>query len=827
MGNTINILLIEDNPGDAHLIDIFLKEAYGNNYTLFVCDYLHKATEQLKTNRFDIIISDLTLPDSDGLETFKKIFECSSETPIIVLTGLEDESVGINAMKFGAQDFLIKGKVKSKTLKRTINYSIERNNLLKALSEKTKKLEEKTSELHTEQKKLSEAQNLAHIGSWEWDIITNTINWSDELFRIYGLNPQSVKITLEEFSKWVHPDDKAYIDSVWQISVQTLKPFKFVHRIITADGTIRILEVQGVIQLNEQNAPVKINGTAQDITEMKQMEEQLYRAKKELEKKVEERTKELNETIVLLEKEVEQRNKYEDEIKKLSLALSKSENSIIITDNEGRIEWVSEGFVRVMGFTIDEVKGTSGEILRKGNKTGITKSDLHYKKLVKEKRSISYESRNFSKSGKEYWVLTTLTPILNTTGEVEKIIAVDSDITLRKKTEKELLLAKHIAEDSARSKELFLANMSHEIRTPMNAIMGIIQLMQDTELSTQQKQYLRSADFAADSLLRIINDILDLSKIGSGKMTFEQIEFSPADVINALVNSASYHAKEKNLLFSTDLDEKLPKCLIGDPVRLNQILANLVTNAIKFTHKGSITIKAKVVKEMKQGVQVNFEVEDTGIGIPKEKQGVIFKEFEQADATTSRRYGGTGLGLSIVKRLVALQRGKISIQSEVNKGTVFSVMLDFKYATKNEAAVISNPDTETQKILSLKGVNVLLVEDNELNQMVAGQFLKNWGVNADIVSDGKIAVEKLKGHTYDIILMDIQMPEMNGYETTRYIRNKFRGDMQKVPILAMTAHAFKDEEEKCLHAGMNGYIPKPLNRELLFNKICSILQRRI
>lgn len=1079
MNEKINILLIEDNPADARLIDIYLKESFGKSYSLTTCDYLSKGIDQLSKIKFNIIILDLALPDSTGLETLNKVKEFSSGIPIIVLTGYDDEAIGLSAIRLGAQNFLVKGKVTSKGLKRTLEYSMERFRLLKELSDKTKKLEEKTQEILLEQSKLSEAQKLAHIGNWEWDIGTKTVYWSDEMYRIFGLEPQSVKITYEEYMKRVLPEDRELLDSILWKGYQRKQERKAFIRIVHDNGMVRILLMRGAVLTDAKDSPVKMYGTAQDITEMKQMEDELQKSKKGLEIKVEERTSDLATAIKNLEKEIEERTKaqnelkyekeklqkylriakvvflvlnrnyevelinkkgceitgysekellgknwleivppgyknsveraftllmtgkeepveffenaiitqsgeerllawhntvvkngsgsivgilssgeditekksaeralqqseekyrklvenmnegilvvnnedviqfvnnkfceivgysekellgqmayqlllegnnkkfmkermkrreqgitdqyeikirtksdnsvwilvsatpvyddygkvigslgihsditerknYEAEITKLSLALSKSENSIIITDNEGKIEWVNEGFERLTGYTIDEVKGTSGEVLRRGHPTGVSKSTSHFKHLLKEKKSVSYESHNYSKTDREYWMYTTLTPILNVNGELEKIIAVDSDITLRKKTEEELRKAKEVAEESARSKETFLANMSHEIRTPMNAIMGIIQLLQDTELTPQQKKYLISVDFAAGSLLRIINDILDLSKIGSGKLNIEEINFSPADVINGIINSASYNAKEKQLQLSSDIDPQIPAQLVGDPVRLNQILSNLVTNSIKFTDKGNIVVRAKVLQEKKKSVKVKFEVEDTGIGIPKDKQEVIFKEFEQADAKTSRRYGGTGLGLAIVKRLVDLMGGKISVKSEPDKGALFSVTLDFNIAKKEEIVFVAPRVENIPSTVTLQGIRVLLVEDNELNQMVASQFLKNWGIITEVVPDGKDAIEILRKKDYDMVLMDIQMPEMNGYETTDYIRNKFTGDKQKVPILAMTAHAFRDEEEKCLRAGMDGYISKPLSREALYNKIYSLLKK--
>lgn len=410
---------------------------------------------------------------------------------------------------------------------------------------------------------------------------------------------------------------------------------------------------------------------------------------------------------------------------------------------------------------------------------------------------------------------------MNDQGEIESLVVIDSDITTRKKAEEEILNAKKMAEESSRAKELFLANMSHEIRTPMNAIMGIVQLMQDMELNSTQKQYLHSLKFAGESLLYIINDILDLAKIESGKMTIEKIGFNLSTLIEDLINSMQYKAKEKKIALLTEVQKNISQNVIGDPVRLNQILTNLLGNAIKFTEKGQVKLTVRQTKKADENIFLAFEVSDTGIGIAKEKQDIIFSAFEQAQKETSRKYGGTGLGLSIVKKLVELQGGQITLDSELGKGSKFSFTLSFVIAEKSYA--VQEKIAELAPRPDLSGKEILLVEDNALNQMVAEKFLEGMNLNITIVGNGAEAVSMLKKKNYDIILMDIQMPEMDGYEATRYIRENFSEDQRHIPILAMTAHAFRDEEDKCKKAGMNDYISKPLNRAVLQDKVVQLL----
>lgn len=805
MEEGINILLVEDNPGDARLLDVYLKSSFNNMFSLYTTPFLSKGLELLEQHIFNIIILDLSLPDSNGLETFKKMHEHSPEIPIIVLTGFEDESTGINAMKSGAQDFLIKGRVNGKELSRSINYSIERYKLLKKLSENTKILEEKSQDLLKERLKLADAQKLAHIGSWEWNLLDNKINWSDELFHIHELDPQKTVITIEKIRDLVHMDDRENVKKIIAESSKTKKSFSFYYRIVLPSKTTKTLHARGEIILNDKGDPIKIVGTDQDVTD----------------------------------------RIYEEELEKLALAATQSYNSVIIADKNGKIEWVNEGFTKLTGYGLNEVLNTHGELLRKGYPTGLSEKESFHESVMKEKFPITYESKNFTKEGKEYWVITTLTPVIGKSGDVERIIAIDSDITIRKQMEEDLLKANKIAEHSLmkgnkalnelikakkeletsmKVKEQFLANMSHEIRTPMNAIVGFTNLLLKTKIELEQKQYVDAIKTSGENLLVIINDILDFSKIQSGKFSFESIELSLSQVISTVTELMLQKSVEKNIKLSTKIDSQIPNKLIGDPTRLSQILLNLVGNAIKFTDKGEVRIEANLISGSESTVDLQFSVIDTGIGISEDKQSTIFQGFTQASNETTRKYGGTGLGLTIVKQLVELQGGQISVKSEMAIGSTFTFNLPFK---KVEQGAIGKINTYKMdgKITSIEGLNILLVEDNLLNQVLAKKVLTDWKWDVDIAENGLIAYEKAKTGDYDIILMDIQLPEMDGYEATRSIRKIENVEKRDVPIIAMTAHAMSGEAEKCINAGMNEYISKPFDVKVLYNKIISVLKK--
>jgi signal transduction histidine kinase/CheY-like chemotaxis protein len=378
--------------------------------------------------------------------------------------------------------------------------------------------------------------------------------------------------------------------------------------------------------------------------------------------------------------------------------------------------------------------------------------------------------------------------------------------------------ATRIAEDAVKAKQQFLSNMSHEIRTPMNAIIGFTKVVLKTDLTAKQKEYLTAIKMSGDALIVLINDILDLAKVDAGKMTFEQTPFKMASSLSAMLHLFETKIQEKNLELVKEHDSKIPEVLVGDPVRLHQIILNLVSNAVKFTTKGKISVSSRLLKQNAESVTIEFAVTDTGIGIPANKIEKIFENFQQASSGTARLYGGTGLGLAIVKKLVEAQNGSIRVKSKVGKGSTFSFQLSF-LKTKAEAEAetgLVELDTE------IKNIKVLVVEDIALNQLLMKTLLDDFGFERDIADNGRIAIEKLQTKSYDIILMDLQMPEMNGFETTEYIRNKMNS---KIPIIALTADVTTVDLAKCKAVGMNDYIAKPVDERLLYSKIVGLVKK--
>ena len=495
-----------------------------------------------------------------------------------------------------------------------------------------------------------------------------------------------------------------------------------------------------------------------------------------------------------------------------------SQALICTHDLNGIMLSVNPAICDSLGYCSEEMVGKSlGDFMHHKDAENLKKD---YLDIINKDGKGKGVFRAMSKNGKKLYLLFQ-NYLFEEKGIAPYIIGFSQDITERVQAENELLLAKQFTENVSKAKEIFLANMSHEIRTPMNGILGIANLMAKTQLGEQQKDYLKLILESANNLLVIVNDVLDIEKIASGRIEFEQIPFLFEDRIRTSMQSFQYKVEEKGLFMNyiSPLEEDL--VLIGDPYRLSQIFNNLLNNAIKFTNEGKILIEISVIQKKADKIIIRFSISDTGIGIDMGRLENIFEPFIQASTDTTRKFGGTGLGLSICKDLVEMQGGQISVNSVLHQGTTFNFQLPFTIGSKD---MLLAEDQAPEDYSLLGNKYILIAEDVELNQFIARQILETWGMKVAIANNGKEAVDMVSIEQFDLILMDIQMPEMNGIEATQIIRKMQEDKVAKIPIVALTANALKGDNVRYLQAGMNDYITKPYTEAKLYSVISKFLQ---
>ncbi len=758
-----NILLIEDNPGDARLVELLLMESDLEN-----CKITHKTTlqegldELENQGKFAAVLLDLSLPDSRGFVTLEKLLERFPDNNVIVMTGLADKEIGVNAVKVGAQDFLVKGAFDAESLAKSLRFSIERSAVLK---------------------RLEESQRIAHIGNWEYNPATHDFTGSAEVYRIFGYTSHKVTFTKEELE---NQDSPVYI--LHQLHQETLQEGSLKRDVkIKMDGKLRYVFIQMSINQNIRGKMV-INGIIQDITERKQAELEM----------------------------IKNRERYQN-------IFSHSKDAIYIATPTGKLIDCNQATLGLIGATLEEIneKGGIHEFYSPEGAREEVLTALKGQSVVKD-----VELEITQPSGeKRYCVISAN---INDEDDQHGVIynGILRDITERKQAE-ELQKERDVARKSAQMKEQFIASVSHEMRTPMNAILGMSNLLLKTELMSEQLNYVSSIKQSSVILLGVINDILEVSTLQNGKVKFDYEHVDMQELLANLVNVMQYKINEKDLTFQLIVHDDVPQVIECDKLRLNQILYNLVGNAVKFTDHGFINIEVKVVEKDQNGrARLLFEVEDSGIGIPEDKLEAIFDSFTRV-RSKNRLYEGTGLGLSIAKSLVRQQDGVIGARSTFGEGSTFYFELTFGIGTQADLEAVEKQEEEEIFLDEDMVFRLLLVEDHKMNQLVARKTLqKQWkNIDLTIADNGQIAVDILKENTFDIILMDIQMPVMDGYETTHYIRNNMPEAISKIPILAMTAHAHISKDEKFKEYGMDDFVLKPFEPNQLFQKVTTYVNK--
>lgn len=642
------------------------------------------------------------------------------------------------------------------------------------------------------EKHLNRTNQMAKIGGWSFNTVTGSLWWSDQTYRIHEL-PVGSEIDVSKAIEYYAPESQVKITNAIEQAIESGSSWDIETEFITAKKRRIWVKAVGERIIDEQGKII-LQGTFQDISQRKEHEKKLEEAK------------------IKSENLVESLNSLSSIQENLLSIFDQAEDFIGMANNDGSIVYHNKAFNTITGKSSKEVES-------------LKISDFHPPWAVElvlnegiphaiEHGSWTAETAIYDKDKNEVAVLQTIIPHKDIEGQVLHSSTIMKDIRVIKEREKKLLEAKNLADTAAKTKSQFLANMSHEIRTPMNGILGMISLIKEEKVSLEIAEMLETVERSGDALLTILNDILDFSKIEAEKLELEAIPFDLIELVYDIKKIMEKPASEKGIEILVIERSDLPHLVIGDPTRLRQVIVNLVSNAIKFSKNGKVQIVMENLDfKGSDKALIQFEVIDNGIGMSDQQQKKLFQPFSQVDASTTRKFGGTGLGLSISNAIIEATGGKIWVKSSEGNGSTFLFTCKFKIAEKT-AVVPSSSYSEIKKI------SILVVEDNQINQQIVGGFLKHLGISPKFANDGEQALMEIAAGDFDLILMDCQMPVMDGYTATRKIIELYG---EKRPLIyALTANAMKEDRDRCYAAGMDGFLTKPIKKDSLRSLVAEV-----
>ncbi len=614
------------------------------------------------------------------------------------------------------------------------------------------------------------AEDMVGVGRWRYEVATEAVTWSDEIYRIHGRAPGAFQPTLEDVFGHFHVDDRAEIQRLVERALKTGEGYTFKLRLVGVDEVERVVAAEGAVEKDATGRVIALFGVLQDVTER----EALLRAAQTNERRY-------------------------------RLLAENTGDVITRVKMDGSSKYISPAIQQLLGWTFEEMSGQSTDYVHPEDRHLVLGA---IGRAVKSGESTRLEHRAVHKKGHTIWVECTFKALRDEHGHVDDVVVVIRDITQRKALEAEVLEAKETAVAAARVKSEFLANMSHELRTPLTSVIGFSGLLQASEhLPAEERVYVERIATASEALLGVINDILDYSKLEADAIEMDPEPFDTRALVDGAAAIIESQCSAKGLTLNVVVAADTPERLTGDKGRLRQVMLNFLSNAAKFTARGAVMLKVGGRPQADGGWRMRVEVTDTGIGIPSEKIGELFRRFTQADASTTRVYGGTGLGLAISRRLIELMGGEVGVTSAPGAGSTF--WFEAPLAAATEEDVTAREETDRARNGALRG-RVLMADDAAANRELVSAILRNLGLEIDTVADGAEAVHAAHSGLYDLVLMDVHMPVMDGLTATREIRRMQAQDERRIPILALTANVQADQVTRCLEAGMDGHLAKPI-----------------